>query len=152
VLHGGAVTVDGVKQIIMVDDSDEDHEALARALGKVAPNCTLTRFEGSRDLFEHSPSPVPLIVLLDLNLPGENGLRVLHRLRGHIAWRVVPVVIYSGSRRPEDVAAAYAGGAAGYFLKRFDPAELLPQVGALWTWWAETVQPPRAFDFGASDS
>jgi DNA-binding response OmpR family regulator len=146
------MTAAGVKQIVMVDDSDEDHEALARALGKVAPHCTLTRFEGSHDLFEHSLNTVPLIVLLDLNLAGENGLRVLHRLRSNITWRVVPVVIYSGSKRPQDVAAAYAGGAAGYFLKRFDPKELLPQVGALWTWWAETVQPPRAFDFAAADS
>jgi DNA-binding response OmpR family regulator len=147
------MTLDGVQQIVMVDDSDEDHEALARALRQVAPDCTLTRFEGSRDLFEHSlSSTVPLIVLLDLNLPEENGLRVLHRLRSHTMWRVVPVVISSGSTRPQDIAAAYAGGAAGYFLKRFDPSELLPQVGALWTWWAETVQSPRAFNFTTPES
>jgi DNA-binding response OmpR family regulator len=146
------MTARGVPLIIMVDDSDEDHEALARALGRVAPDCTLQRFEGSHDLFEHSLSTVPLIVLLDLNLPEENGLRVLHRLRSHATWRVVPVVIYSGSKRPQDIAAAYAGGAAGYFLKSFDPKELLPQVGALWAWWAETVQSPRALDFAVPES
>jgi CheY-like chemotaxis protein len=133
--------------IIMVDDSDEDHEAMARALARVAPECTLTRFEGSHDLFQHSLTKIPLVVLLDLNLPEENGLRVLHRLRSHPAWRVIPVVIYSGSKRAEDVAAAYSGGAAGYLLKSFDPSELLPQVGALWAWWAETVQPPRTMKF-----
>jgi CheY-like chemotaxis protein len=106
------MSADDVPLIIMVDDSDEDHEALARALGRVAPDCTLTRFERSRDLFEHSLKTVPLVVLLDLNLPEENGLRVLHRLRSHATWRVIPVVIYSGSKRPQDVAAAYAGGAA----------------------------------------
>jgi CheY-like chemotaxis protein len=143
---------DPVPQIIMVDDSDEDHEALARALRQVAPDCTLTRFEGSHDLFEHSLSTLPLIVLLDLNLPEENGLRVLHRLRSHASWRVIPVVIYSGSKRPQDIAAAYAGGAAGYFLKCFDPSELLPQVGAMWAWWADTVQPPRALNFATSES
>jgi DNA-binding response OmpR family regulator len=146
------VTANDVELIIMVDDSDEDHEALARALGQVAPGCTLTRFERSRDLFEHSLKTVPLVVLLDLNLPEENGLRVLHRLRSHAAWRVIPVVIYSGSKRPQDIAAAYAGGAAGYLLKCFDPGELLPQVDALWGWWAGTVQSPRAFDFAAPES
>lgn len=145
------MTTAGVPLIIMVDDSDEDHEALARALGQVAPECVLQRFEGSRDLFEHSLVTVPLVVLLDLNLPEENGLRVLHRLRSHATWRVVPVVIYSGSKRPQEIAAAYAGGAAGYFLKCFDPKELVPQVGALWAWWAETVQPPRAFDFAVPE-
>jgi CheY-like chemotaxis protein len=143
------MTADSPPLIIMVDDSDVDHEALSRALDRVAPACTLTRFAGSRDLFEHALTQIPLIVLLDLNLPEENGLRVLHRLRSHATWRVIPVVIYSGSKRPEDVAAAYAGGAAGYLLKSFDPSELLPQVGALWEWWAETVQPPRALNFTA---
>jgi DNA-binding response OmpR family regulator len=143
---------DPVDLIIMVDDSDEDHEALARALGQVAPDCSLIRFQGSHDLFEHKLSTVPLIVLLDLNLPKENGLRVLHRLRSHATWRVIPVVIYSGSKRQEDIAAAYAGGAAGYLLKSFDPGELLPKVGALWAWWAETVQAPRALNFAEADS
>jgi CheY-like chemotaxis protein len=145
------MSADDVPLIIMVDDSDEDHEALARALGRVAPDCTLTRFERSRDLFEHSLKTVPLVVLLDLNLPEENGLRVLHRLRSHATWRVIPVVIYSGSKRPQDVAAAYAGGAAGDLLKSFNPGDLLPQVGALWAWWADTVQPPRAFDFAVPE-
>lgn len=146
------MTADSVPLIIMVDDSDEDFEALARALGRVAPDCELKRYESGHDLFAHALNKIPLIVLLDLNLPEENGLRVLHRLRSHANWRVVPVVIYSGSKRPEDVAAAYSGGAAGYLLKSFDPNDLLPQVRALWAWWAETVQPPRALSFTASES
>jgi len=146
------MTADSDPLIIMVDDSDEDHEALARALARVAPDCDLIRFGAGRDMFEHPLTRMPLIVLLDLNLPEENGLRVLHRLRTHATWRVIPVVIYSGSKRPEDVAAAYAGGAAGYLLKSFDPSDLLPQVRALWLWWAETVQPPRALNFTAFPS
>jgi CheY-like chemotaxis protein len=141
------MSADSDPLILMVDDSDEDYEAMSRALGRVAPECDLTRFEGGRELFEHALDKIPLVVLLDLNLPDENGIRVLHRLRSHATWRVIPVVIYSGSKRPEDVAAAYAGGAAGYLLKSFDPGDLLPQVRALWLWWAETVQAPRALNF-----
>lgn len=137
--------------IIMVDDSDEDYEALARALRKVAPEGTLLRFDGGRALFEHQLTTLPLLVLLDLNLPDENGLRVLHRLRSDPDWRVIPIVIYSGSKRPHDVAAAYAGGASGYLLKTFQPGALLPKAKALWSWWAETVEQPSPFDFAPVD-
>jgi DNA-binding response OmpR family regulator len=146
------MSAEAVPLILMVDDSEEDYEALARALARVAPDCDLMRFAQGRDLFEHTLIKVPLVVLLDLNLPEENGLRVLHRLRSHATWRVIPVVIYSGSKRAEDVAAAYAAGAAGYLLKSFDPTELLPQVQALWMWWAETVEPPRALSFPVFES
>jgi CheY-like chemotaxis protein len=129
-------------RIVVVEDMDEDFEALTRALRKVAPGTELVRFTSGRELLDTTPDRAPLLVLLDLNLPEENGLRVIHRLRTHPDWRSVPVVILSGSTRPEDIAAAYTAGAAGYLVKPFDPADLVRQMHALWTWWAETVQAP----------
>jgi CheY-like chemotaxis protein len=137
----------GPRLVVVVEDSDTDFEAFERALLRVAPAASLLRFVSGRELFEHQLSIPALVVLMDLDLPGENGLRILHRLRGHPTWRPVPVVIYSGSGRPEDVAAAYTAGAAGYLVKPSDPHEIEPQARALWAWWAETVQPP--FDLRA---
>jgi DNA-binding response OmpR family regulator len=148
----GAPAEAATGRLVMVDDSDEDYEALERALSKAAPDATLLRFAGSRDLFEHRLTEPPLVVLLDLNLPDENGIRVLHRLRSHPAWRITPVVIFSGSKRSEDIAASYVGGAAGYLVKPTDPGALVPQVRALWSWWAETTERPRDFDANLPNS
>jgi two-component system response regulator len=134
--------VEGAARIVVVEDSDEDYEALTRAVEKVAPGTEVLRFTSGRMLFERELDRPPLVLILDLNLPEENGLRIIHRLRTHPDWRRVPVVILSGSTWPEDVAAAYTAGAAGYLVKPFDPADLVRQMRALWTWWGETVQPP----------
>jgi DNA-binding response OmpR family regulator len=139
----GAVESGGeIRQIVVVEDSDEDFESLQRAFGKVAAQVELVRHRTGRDLFAQQPPTMPLLVVLDLNLPGENGIRILHRLRSHADWRTTPAIVFSGSARRDDVAAAYAGGAAGYLVKPFDPAGLVTQVTALWAWWGQTVQPP----------
>jgi DNA-binding response OmpR family regulator len=130
------------RQIIVVEDSDEDFESLQRAFGKVTTQVLLVRHCTGHELFADQPAKMPLLVVLDLNLPGENGIRILHRLRSHAAWRTTPVIVLSGSTRQTDIASAYAAGAASYLVKPFDPAELVTQVAAVWAWWGQTVQPP----------
>jgi CheY-like chemotaxis protein len=132
------------RKIAIVEDSADDYEAFARVLQKVAPTTPMVRFETGRELLEAALPERPLFVLLDLNLPEESGLRVLHRLRMDPHWRAVPVVVFSGSDWHEDVAAAYIGGAAGYLVKPFEPAALREQVTTLMQWWAETVELPPA--------
>jgi two-component system response regulator len=50
-----------------------------------------------------------------------DGWEVLTRMRASPRTARVPVVIVSGSDRPEDIRRSYALGANSYLLKRFDP-------------------------------
>jgi two-component system, response regulator len=77
----------------------------------------------------------PKLVVLDINLPGLNGLQVLDRIRTHPLTRTVPVVLFSASDAPVDVRMGYDRGANSYLVKPMDHkefAELLAVVGKYW--------------------
>jgi len=79
--------------------------------------------------------PLPGLVLLDLNLPYWSGLEVLEWIRQQPEVRWVPVVVFTSSNRPDDIARAYAAGANGYVVKPNALAELTRLVLALRDYW-----------------
>ncbi len=65
----------------------------------------------------------PDLILLDLNMPGMNGLETLDKLREKsLSGRVV---VFSVSNHEEDVVTALKRGADGYLLKDMEPEDLL---------------------------
>ncbi len=69
----------------------------------------------------------PDIVLLDLGLPGIDGIETLSRLR---AFTDVPVIVLTARERAADKVAALDAGADDYVTKPFDTEELLARVRA----------------------
>lgn len=63
------------------------------------------------------------LILLALNLPKVNGLEVLTKIKEDERLRRIPVIVYSGSERPEDMVQAYDSGAASYMTKSADPED-----------------------------
>ena len=63
-------------------------------------------------------------VLLDLNLPGTDGIELCRRLRADPALVGVPIVVVSGRARGAEVAEALAAGASEYVRKPFEVDEL----------------------------
>ncbi len=68
----------------------------------------------------------PALVLLDLVLPGADGIELLRTLPG---LADLPVIFVSAYGRGETVARALEAGAADYLVKPFSPAELVARVG-----------------------
>ncbi len=69
----------------------------------------------------------PELVLLDLSLPGRNGIQLMEDIP---AMRDVPVVFLSGYGQEESVASALEKGAADYVVKPFSPTELVARIKA----------------------
>ncbi|MBI4348421.1 MAG: response regulator [Elusimicrobia bacterium] len=69
----------------------------------------------------------PDAVVLDINLPGQDGLSVLRDLRADFRTGLVPVVLVTGGDS-EDVAGGLARGADDFLSKPFDPRELAARV------------------------
>jgi len=69
---------------------------------------------------KHKPS----LVLLDLMLPGKDGVTVLRGLKADEATRTIPVIVVSGKEANEQVQEAMMAGAIDYVIKPFEPAEL----------------------------
>lgn len=109
--------------ILMVEDSVEDFEVMRRGIHRVVDppprlvhartaEAALAALEAGQRL-----GSWPMLVLLDLNLPGMPGLELLGLLKAHPDWRLVPVVIITGSAQEADVVEAYRLGASGFLVK-----------------------------------
>jgi two-component system, OmpR family, response regulator VicR len=85
----------------------------------------------------------PDLVLLDLVLPGLDGLEVCRRLR---AASAVPILILSGRTQPEDLLLGFDLGADDYVIKPFRPQEVLRRVRALLRRVAATRLPAMLLD------
>lgn len=80
--------------------------------------------DGEKALVAAAWNP-PAAVLLDVNLPGIDGLAVLRRLRTDAATRTLPVIVVSASVREQDRARALGAGADAFVSKPIDFPRLL---------------------------
>jgi DNA-binding response OmpR family regulator len=71
------------------------------------------------------------VVLLDIQLPGIDGLTLLARLRADPRWNAVPVLMLTAHGSEAQVTAALDAGADDYLGKPFDPGDLLDRLRRL---------------------
>jgi two-component system phosphate regulon response regulator PhoB len=73
----------------------------------------------------------PDLIVLDLMLPGLDGVQVHRRLRADSRTRHVPVVMLTARSQTNDRIAGLEGGADDYLTKPFSPRELMLRIGAV---------------------
>ena len=73
----------------------------------------------------------PELVLLDVNMPGWDGIEVCRRLRGDSRFASTPIVILSAAAQSDDIRRAREAGATEYLTKPFSPIRLLTLVDTL---------------------
>jgi DNA-binding response OmpR family regulator len=74
---------------------------------------------------------MPRLVLLDITMPGMNGLEVCRAIRSDEKLRDLPIIIMTARAQASDVAAGIEAGADTYIIKPFGPIELREHVEAL---------------------
>lgn len=80
--------------------------------------------EGLRKLPDFRPD----LVLLDLMMPGANGLEVLSLIRADPERGTLPVIILTAKGQDSDRDLALAGGASDFVTKPFSPMKLLTRI------------------------
>jgi two-component system, OmpR family, phosphate regulon response regulator PhoB len=73
----------------------------------------------------------PDLVLLDLMLPGMDGLELLQQIKSDQFSRDIPVIMYTAHHSVKAQKQAIALGAAGYLLKPVSPGEILEKVSRI---------------------
>lgn len=133
------------KKILLVEDNINDVELTKRALKKsnilneliIASDGVeaLNYFFGEDNNIGCAPEELPVVVLLDLNLPRVNGLDVLRRMRANEKTKFVPVIILTSSNEEKDIVSSYGLGANSFVRKpvKFnDFAEAIRLLGLYW--------------------
>jgi two-component system response regulator ResD len=112
--------------ILVVDDEPTITEVVSRYLER-AGYATRTAADGARAL-ELAGAERPDLVVLDLMLPGMDGLEVMRRLR---ARERVSVILLTAKGESTDRVIGLRLGADDYVVKPFSPAELVARVDAV---------------------
>jgi two-component system, response regulator len=142
------------KAILLVEDNPSDIELTRRALDKHNIMNRLVVAEDGQEaldyLFGAGSGPgapegeaMPAVILLDLKLPGIDGIEVLKRIKSNEATRRIPVIVLTTSKEEADVARSYDEGANSYVRKPVDFtqfSEAVRQLGLYWLLLNE--QPP----------
>jgi len=94
------------------------------------------------NLLSHD-SPLPVLFLLDINMPRYNGLEVLERLRDGPLHRAIPIIVFSSSNHPRDVEQAYRLGANAYLVKPTSTEQRNDMVSTIRAFWLQLNQVPH---------
>src|SRR5438876_3229452 len=100
--------------------------------------------EGLRQVFAARPDAL----VLDLMLPGRNGLEILREVRGEPATRDLPVLVLTARATEMDKLLGFEHGADDYLTKPFSPRELVARIQALLRR-ARPERGPEAIEAGA---
>jgi two-component system, OmpR family, response regulator len=118
--------VNPLPHIAVLDDEVDITQLLAGYLG--SRGYRVTQLHNGRALMDLMPADPPLLVLLDLGLPGEDGFQIARQLREH--WRC-GLVIVTGRGDSVDKVVGLEVGADDYVTKPFDLRELLARIKAV---------------------
>lgn len=106
------------RHVVLVEDEPADQALIRSAFQRIGSEAVLDvvpNVSVAIDRLERSP--VPVIVIVDLNLPGETGLELVEWMRSNSTTSAIPVVVLSGSSERTDIRAAYDAGANAYLVK-----------------------------------
>jgi DNA-binding NarL/FixJ family response regulator len=113
-------------RVAIVEDDDELRQNLAEFLWRGADLEVAGAFGDAETALEKLPSLKPAVVLMDINLPGLDGIQCVQRLKQTLPeTQFMMLTVYEDNDR---LFRSLASGASGYLLKRASPAEIVNAV------------------------
>ncbi|HET7480924.1 MAG TPA: response regulator [Rubrobacteraceae bacterium] len=106
---------------------------------------TLDYLFGEGEHAGRDTSVMPRLVILDLNMPGMDGLEVLTRLRADERTALLPIIIFSASGTTRDMAQAYRMGANAY-VDKVSSTTFPEAVWHMVYFWLNVNQPPPVLE------
>lgn len=138
--------------LLLVDDSEDDLSLMKHACDAAHFRATLQTVNsgeeataylaGEGKYHDRTKFPLPVVMVLDLNMPLKNGFEVLAWVRAHPGLRRLVVIVLTASSRPEDVQMAFDGGANSYLVKPPSMASLIAMICCLRDWLEYNHFPP----------
>lgn len=116
-------------RIYCIEDEENIRELIVYALK--SNGFDADGFEDGNEFAKALETSIPDLVLLDIMLPGEDGLQILERLRKNPKTKDIPVIIISAKTSEFDKVKGLDLGADDYITKPFGVMELISRVKAL---------------------
>ncbi len=136
------------RPILLVEDNPMDVDLTRRAFArrKVVNPIEVAR-DGEEALARipgwEAGEMLPVVILLDINLPKINGLEVLHQYKISPIIQKIPVIVLTTSAENRDIETAYQLGANSYIVKPVEFEKFLEVAGQIDLYWNMINIPPR---------
>ena len=136
------------RPILLVEDNPSDLDLTLRAFKRCnLANPVLVARDGQEALNWiprwEAGETLPLVILLDVNLPRVNGLDVLRQLRETPVSKFLPVLMLTSSSEDRDVQMAYEHHANSYIVKPVSFDKLVEVATQIELYWCLTNHPPQ---------
>ena len=137
-------------RILLVDDNEGDVFLTLEAFRESKMNASITVARSGREALDHlelqlksGEDFLPDLVLLDINMPGLNGIDVLDHIKSRETLKTIPVIMLTTSDAVSDILTSYQHAANCFITKPLDFGKFLEVVDAISTFWFSYAQLPR---------
>lgn len=138
--------------ILYADDDPEDRMLLTDAWKESRVANELHMVEDGEELMDYlkrrgkyaslAGTPLPGMILLDLNMPRKDGREALKEIKEDPALRRIPVIVLTTSQAEEDIYRAYDLGVNSFILKPVTFKSLVDVTQTIGRYWLEIVELP----------
>lgn len=118
-------------EIAVVDDDTDVLEIVKFSLSEVG-GYAVDMYTSGADFLAALPTISPQLILLDVMMPGMDGLEVLRRLRKMEDYSSIPVVFLTAKVQPHEVETYKSYGAKDVIIKPFDAMTLSETIMEIW--------------------
>ena len=125
-----------LKKILCIDDEEDILEVAKFALENLG-HFKFDMCRGGDDALKRASELNPDLILLDVMMPGMDGVTVYRALRQIPALAQVPIAFMTAKVQPSEVIDYLEMGVEGIIPKPFDPLALPEAVESLWKSWQE---------------
>ncbi len=142
------------KKILLVEDSKDDVLLIQRAFNKtkLAEKFELIIAQDGNQALSYlhdldissisQQGKIPMILLLDLNLPKMNGFEILQRIRSNDKTKLIPVIVFTSSKEDQDITKSYLLGANSYVRKPIDSDKFTAVLQQIVSYWGDINELP----------
>jgi len=134
--------------VMLIEDNVDHAELVIRTMQEHQITNNVRHFPDGQSALDYlfqrgeysdlSTSPRPYVILLDLRLPGVDGIEVLKAIKEDDVLKIIPVVVLTTSEAEKDVTGAYYNHANSYLVKPVGFEEfrkLMDDLSSYWLGW-----------------
>jgi two-component system, response regulator len=139
-------------RILIVEDEDAHAELTKRALRKAGNESVIDVVSDGEEALDYlfnrgrfsdkNKYVIPELILLDIRLPGINGIEVLKEIKNNTIFRQIVVIMLSTSDRREDICESYFNYANSYIKKPVGYKEFEEKVRQIDSYWMRISERP----------
>ena len=131
-------------KILLIQDNKPDIELIKKLFKRLQLTVNISVIQSGDQALDLITKcllqPVPHIILLDINLPGTNGLQLLKLLKTSQTYKFIPVIILTTSDRRSQITQAYYNYANTYLTKPIDISQFEQLLDLLHLYWNNSAK------------